>query len=57
MKKKNKFPITINKYNWYYKNRASIDLVHEVYDKNNIYIKTDIIRIPLKKLKIIYEIS
>ena len=49
-KKKVSNPITINEHNWYYKNKASIDLVHEVF-KNGAYIQTDIIRIRLKFLK------
>ncbi len=46
------FPQSINKTNWYYVNKKSIKIIHEVYDANGNYLSTDSIIIPFKKLRI-----
>lgn len=43
-------PQHINRNNWYYENKKSIDLIHEVKNEDGKVIKTDQIRIPLFRL-------
>jgi len=45
-------PVGIDEFNWYYHEwkKKSIIFVHEVRDRAGVYIKTDQINIPLKKL-------
>lgn len=43
-------PQSVNKTNWYYENKNSIDLVHQVFSQDGRYLKTDIITIPWRKL-------
>lgn len=52
MKRKNinRNPQKIDKHTWFYDGENYLDLIHEVYDKDNNYIQTDNIRISIKKL-------
>lgn len=43
-------PQRIDVNNWYYEARDSIQLVHEVRDMGAVYLQTDMVRIPLRKL-------
>jgi hypothetical protein len=48
--KKSSYPLTINKTNWIYTHKRSIELVHQVFIDGK-YAFTDHVRIPLSKLK------
>lgn len=43
-------PQSINDDNWYYENKGSIDIIHQVRDNKNKLIRTDEVRIPFSKL-------
>lgn len=43
---------TVNDSTWYYERRGSIEIVHELRDKAGLYIQTDHIIIPWRKLMV-----
>jgi hypothetical protein len=43
-------PQSIDKRNWYYEDKNSIEIIHEVYVEGT-YLRTDSIKIPLKMLR------
>lgn len=53
MKLKRSGPVHINQFAWFYRNQRSIEVVHELRDKSGAYIRTDTLRIPLRKILLV----
>jgi len=51
MSKLSASPQRIDDRNWYYEENGGIDLLHQIYDENDVLLKTDVIRIPWKMLR------
>lgn len=51
MTKHSNEPQNIDRTNWYYEERSGVTLIHEVYDENKLYVRTDRIVIPWRMLK------
>jgi hypothetical protein len=43
-------PVSINEFVWFYRNQKSIEVIHELRDSKGNYMRTDTIRIPLRKI-------
>lgn len=43
-------PQEINEFNWYYEYPGRIEVLHEVRDDKGNHIRTDVIKIPKRKL-------
>ena len=48
-------PVGINKDNWFYYSESgkSIELIHRCRNRLGVYVQTDHIKIPLKKIKLL----